>query len=761
MSFSIRSMQTQFSLRRPGSPNDALGGEAKRRRKAYSCTDCRRRKLKCDRAFPSCGRCSKAGNAETCVYSFMPDEADVQNASDPGQKVAVDSALHVSSRGPDMSFRAPDTTITSKLIEQDCRIQALESQVRLLEFSLNHASRLDESLIKRGQSPPHYENGLSTESEVKDQETMFFRGKGFKTQFFGASGPAIEMVHFSELQSFMTSAHPMKDTPQSNTSHLHAVRRILKRKERGLFNAPGDPSRMFDLLPTKAETDYLVRLYLDQFENAYRVLHIPTFRTEYCELWNDPQQARPCFLAILLLVLAITRPCSTIHELLFVGESSVARFKAVQWAATVEQWLESQSYKHATLEVFQIRCLLFMVKQLNIIKRKQLWSASRELANIGLTAGLHRNPNLLKDKTSPFDKEMRARLWATMVELELQASINRGFASSLANIASDCPAPLNIHDEDFHPHSTELPKSKPPHQYTRTSYLHLSQQTVHLRIALTTRINDTFTSTSFEEVLRTEEKINTCLNNIPEWPEDQIHESDRPHSRTTQALLDIQLRLFVAMFHAPFARQANSSTRYRYSRSTCLDSSSIILDYHERFLSESNFSLCLPRSDVIRAAGTICHNLFLSNTTQTSRLTPTTNAMIKQVEKALELQEQCIMRIGQGMHQYYTLSAALGVLKSAMFPKDGVDHRKEAVDRSVTLYNTILTTQDPNYVPPGADDLGEITKLNGITAEGTQSGFDVSAPLISGALELPTLQYDDLTSMWATDDFWNLGINGF
>src|SRR5271170_512341 len=40
----------------------------KRRRIALSCVDCRRRKVKCDRSYPSCLRCKQGGHADSCVY---------------------------------------------------------------------------------------------------------------------------------------------------------------------------------------------------------------------------------------------------------------------------------------------------------------------------------------------------------------------------------------------------------------------------------------------------------------------------------------------------------------------------------------------------------------------------------------------------------------------------------------------------------------------------------------------------------------------
>jgi Fungal Zn(2)-Cys(6) binuclear cluster domain len=41
---------------------------AKKRRPPLACIQCYQRKLKCGRELPSCSRCSKTGNADSCTY---------------------------------------------------------------------------------------------------------------------------------------------------------------------------------------------------------------------------------------------------------------------------------------------------------------------------------------------------------------------------------------------------------------------------------------------------------------------------------------------------------------------------------------------------------------------------------------------------------------------------------------------------------------------------------------------------------------------
>jgi hypothetical protein len=65
-----------------------------------------------------------------------------------------------------------------------------------------------------------------------------------------------------------------------------------------------------------------------------------------------------------------------------------------------------------------------------------------------------------------FDQEMRRRLWGTIVELEIEASIDRGVRPFSADLPSDCPPPSNLDDINFRKASERLPKEKPNHSHT-------------------------------------------------------------------------------------------------------------------------------------------------------------------------------------------------------------------------------------------------------------------------------------------------------
>ena len=179
---------------------------AKRRRIAFSCFDCRRRKLKCDRLFPSCTRCQKGGHPETCTYdSEAVESATTQSIGDRNRTHASSTEIgHGTSRAvprlPSVarSFAADERQegyprthsedTIARLYDQEERIRQLECRIIGLEKA-THGAR------SPGHTPAAELNLHSTPRAPVDNEAMIFRGRNFKTQFYGASHPTSYLSH--------------------------------------------------------------------------------------------------------------------------------------------------------------------------------------------------------------------------------------------------------------------------------------------------------------------------------------------------------------------------------------------------------------------------------------------------------------------------------------------------------------------------------------------------------------------------------------
>ena len=371
---------------------------------------------------------------------------------------------------------------------------------------------------------------------------------------------------------------------------------------------PTSDKALINLLPSKKVVDQQVQIYVDNLESTYRVLHLPSFWEEYLSFWNTPQEGRPAFAAILLLILASTYCVKERDPSLFRGDSSVGRETAIMWIRSCDSWLQSQSQKHTNMAVFQIHCLSFIAKQMNSIKRKRIWTSAGNLMRLALSSGLHRDAHIVNlrhakptiKKVSAFDQEMRRRIWATISELELQASFDRGMPAMLRDLVEDCGPPLNLDDKEFDSSTEQLPDPRPISQYTRSSFQHLSRSSWSLRLELVSMINGPRPQMAYDDVLLYDNKIMQHLDGIPHW-------SDQA-SLVSRVLLQLQLQVLLLFLHRPYAREEVRSSRYDYSAIMHLRSAMNILDLHHQLTSIGNISLCLFRKDIFGAALSICYN---------------------------------------------------------------------------------------------------------------------------------------------------------
>ena len=229
-----------------------------------------------------------------------------------------------------------------------------------------------------------------------------------------------------------------------------------------------------------------------------------------------------------------------------------------------------------------------------------------------MSAGLHRNADIVnmrhgssnKKRVSVFDQEMRRRMWSTISEMEMQTALDRGMPSMLRDVVSDCGVPLNIDDEDFDQSTQMLPPSRPPSQYTESSFQNLVHITYTLRLELVSRINGSRPQMEYEDVLIYDREIMHHLDEIPHWKDQR--------GMVPRTLLQLQLQQILLLLHQPFVRCKKESSRYYYSVNVHLKSAKAILDLHNKLMDSGNGFLFLFREDVSSVALSIYYNISIS-----------------------------------------------------------------------------------------------------------------------------------------------------
>lgn len=197
-------------------------------------------------------------------------------------------------------------------------------------------------------------------------------------------------------------------------------------KQAGKGNGVLTISNIRSLLPDRNTVDKVVRTYFDTFETTYRILHAPTFWAAYKTYWDGPSEPNSEMDAIILAILACTLCISTHETPKYNSDGSTFRSKAIVWLRACEAWLRRHSNKRRTLASLQVRLLRLLALSTTCLKTKEYYQEVQAQVAFMVSSGMHRDPRILGSRCSVFEGEMRRRLWATAMELEMQASIDKG-----------------------------------------------------------------------------------------------------------------------------------------------------------------------------------------------------------------------------------------------------------------------------------------------------------------------------------------------
>jgi Fungal specific transcription factor domain len=88
-----------------------------------------------------------------------------------------------------------------------------------------------------------------------------------------------------------------------------------------------------------------------------------------------------------------------------------------------------------------------------------VWMMTGILIRMGQALGLHRDGSHFEHLT-PFEVEMRRRIWLVLCMVDLRASEDQGAEFTITLNSSDTKLPLNINDAEFEPGTTQMPPAR-------------------------------------------------------------------------------------------------------------------------------------------------------------------------------------------------------------------------------------------------------------------------------------------------------------
>lgn len=321
-----------------------------------------------------------------------------------------------------------------------------------------------------------------------------------------------------------------------------------------------------DTVPPKETCDQLIDGYFRTFEGPYRVLHVLSFRKLYEEFWVSPATAKPSAMLTILLVCAIGVPFYTGDD------QPQLRLAAAKWIQAANEWLSAPHVKsRLNMAGLQIQILTILARQVCCIDGDHVWISAGALLRTSMLLGLHRDPSHF-GKVSVFHSEMRRRLWATVLELTVQISLDVGMSPTITPDDYDTAPPSNVNDDQISD-SNDVPLiEKPRDVFTDCSVQIAFTRTLPVRLEIVRQLNSLRFDLAYNDAIHLgAEVLQACRENTAFQKSALVAQKNITAFKIKFA--DCMVRRFVLCLHRPYFARANKNPQYHYSRKVSLDAS--------------------------------------------------------------------------------------------------------------------------------------------------------------------------------------------
>lgn len=230
-----------------------------------------------------------------------------------------------------------------------------------------------------------------------------------------------------------------------------------------------------------------------------------------------------------------------------------------------------------TLETF----LLYIESEFVLSKGNQMscYLIMGVAVRLALRMGLHRDPDKVEGNITPYQGEIRRRIWHLLVQMDLLISSEVGLPSMVQGVKSDTRVPLNLQDQDFDENSTELPPSRPETEVTVMSYT-LAKGRIARVFQKIVEQADLLTITSYAEVTALDRELQQAFSKIPSFlrvvPMD-LCITDSVELIIRRLSLAVLFHKSRCILHRKYITKVKENAEFSYSRKAAIEAAKELL----------------------------------------------------------------------------------------------------------------------------------------------------------------------------------------
>ncbi|KAK1761707.1 hypothetical protein QBC33DRAFT_614721 [Phialemonium atrogriseum] len=574
----------------------------KRNRPPVSCEPCRSRKLKCNRASP-CDTCIKRNQAPSCQY------ATNANRGKPG----VFKKSNVTDR-----LKNLEDFVSSFLVDD----VAVQPQTQTNPGIASGNQRVTPAPPGWLSSALDLGSGCSVQSS--QDETISIE----TPRVLESRDGQVNYVDPSHWLSILEDIKEIREhlTP-SDSSILHdglgnGGSPLWEPEASFLFGFNQNPSlhEILASLPPQPVCDRLLSHYFGSRFMVLGIVHPTKFQKEYEKFWEAPSKAPTLWIALLFAVLSLT---AILRQLAKPGETES---DAAMPSVKILQQRTAQCLilgKYTTANAYALEAFVLHFQSCYLSQTTppiHLWFEFGTIIRLAFRMGCHRDPINLPG-ISPFDGEMRRRVWLNIFQVEALMSFQLGFPTMIPTEYCDTQVPRNLEYSDLYVEMETLPPGRPLSQNTPVQYtiVKASVMEVFKKISAHTQH---LTAPSYHTTLALDGEMREVYGNLPECLKRRdVGRSFMDHSSLILDRCTIELLYLKALvvLHRRYINYEPDNPRFEPSRRACMEAALDILarqaDIHHasrpggRLCEDKWMVSSLTAHDFLLAAMVVCLGL--------------------------------------------------------------------------------------------------------------------------------------------------------
>jgi hypothetical protein len=386
---------------------------------------------------------------------------------------------------------------------------------------------------------------------------------------------------------------------------------------------PCSRAEIMKSFPSHNTTDLLIARYFSYCDQTSSILHVPTFNKQYNEYWKDPEKTSIVWIGMVFAMMRLAT-LSYHHD----GDEP-PEFRGGRCADLAGTYRDSMAQclilaDYTKPHKYLIETLIFhlfgdfsQTKDTDV----SVWVLAGMTARLAMRMGYHRDSKMFLNIT-PFQGEMRRRLWTLVRQADVLFSFQVGLPSMLRSGDTDTDLPRNLYDEDFDEDSKELPPPRPNDEPTKISFLIAKSRLAFAFARVVEHTATLHTSSPYEEVMDIDNDLQRARDLIPERL--CVRPTEDSHSDPISTILSRFHIISVyhkaqCVLHRRYLARARENLRFTPSRRTCIDSSMELLRFQSIFhrdirpknqMHKREQMNSLNSNDFLLAATIVCLDLY-------------------------------------------------------------------------------------------------------------------------------------------------------